>query len=311
MSAIMARPAAARRQRLHPAGRRISSGSGARHFERDQVQHAPRHGRRRHRDVRRRSAATSSRFSRPTSAVRLPSSAAHCRFGRRRRRSRTGGAATSAGPCRGLDRLPQRRRDRHADSPRSACNRRRRRRQPARPAATALLRHAAAAAAAASAPRLAGVVRLVVKPRDAPFDQSRTRRSRPPAGRPPRSARRRASMALTCESSRSQIRPSAPISRHRQEISRITRAPLRTGARCSLQRRGRRAPLSAAALGLVERAPDRDQRFREPVAGSAAGCFWAARSVRSAPPHRAPCGCRHCGCAWRIRRETSGRARSP
>jgi len=41
-----------------------------------------------------------------------------------------------------------------------------------------------------------------------------------------------ASIAATCESIRSQIRLSAPISRQRQEISRMTRAPLRTGARC-------------------------------------------------------------------------------
>ena len=37
-------------------------------------------------------------------------------------------------------------------------------------------------------------------------------------------------MTLTCKSIRSQIRPSLPISRNRQAISRITRAPLRTGA---------------------------------------------------------------------------------
>src|SRR5438874_1351793 len=39
-----------------------------------------------------------------------------------------------------------------------------------------------------------------------------------------------ASMAPTWESSRSQILPSAPISRHRQEISLTMRAPLRIGA---------------------------------------------------------------------------------
>src|SRR6266581_8120596 len=38
-----------------------------------------------------------------------------------------------------------------------------------------------------------------------------------------------ASMALAWESIRSQIRPSVPISRHRHAISRMTRAPLRTG----------------------------------------------------------------------------------
>ena len=45
------------------------------------------------------------------------------------------------------------------------------------------------------------------------------------------------SMTVTCESIRSQIRPSLPISRNRQAISRSTRAPLRTGAsRCSSAR---------------------------------------------------------------------------
>ena len=45
------------------------------------------------------------------------------------------------------------------------------------------------------------------------------------------------SITVTCESIRSQIRPSLPISRNRQAISRSTRAPLRTGAsRCSSAR---------------------------------------------------------------------------
>ena len=145
--------------------------------------------------------------------------------------------------------------------------------------------------------------------RDPLARSDRTRRSSAASGRPTTSCPQPASMALTCESIRSQIRPSAPISRNRQAISRITRAPLRTGARCFLQRETVERRRSRGS-GLVDRAPDRGQRLREPAVGRPAV---SARQgfLRSAPPRRAPCGCRRCGCAWHIRRETSGPARSP
>ena len=77
------------------------------------------------------------------------------------------------------------------------------------------------------------------------------------------------SMTATCESIRSQIRPSLPISRRRQAISRSTRAPLRTGARrCSSAR------LSSASarrlLGRLDRAAHGGERVVQIV--SRGGC---------------------------------------
>ena len=152
-----------------------------------------------------------------------------------------------------------------------------------------------------------------------------------------------ASMTATCESIRSQIRPSLPISRRRQAISRSTRAPLRTGARRAssarlssasaadcwaastaprmaasasfrLFLRGGRSGFGVCGLLLVRR-----QAFLKQVVLAVEVCFLLKALLllrgealaRSAPPRRAPCGCRRCGCAWRIRSGTSGRATSP
>ena len=114
-----------------------------------------------------------------------------------------------------------------------------------------------------------------------------------------------ASMALTWESKRSQIRPSAPISRHRKLISLITRALLRTGARFSSSARLSSAA-DAADLASSSARLMAVNASASPLSG--AGCLWAARLLRSAPPHRAPCKCRHYGCAWHIHSGTSGPA---
>ena len=91
-----------------------------------------------------------------------------------------------------------------------------------------------------------------------------------------------ASMAPTWESSRSQIRPSAPISRQRQEISLMIRAPLRTGARFSSSAR----PSTAAAAVARPRRPRGGSRPRPPAARHrAAGWLLRGQGVLD-PRHR-------------------------
>ena len=90
-------------------------------------------------------------------------------------------------------------------------------------------------------------------------------------------------MAPTCESIRSQIRPSAPISRSRQAISRITRAPLRTGARFSSSARSSSAAV-AAALASASAALIAASASASRVIGRPA-VFWAAMRLLD-PRHR-------------------------
>ena len=81
------------------------------------------------------------------------------------------------------------------------------------------------------------------------------------------------SMAPTWESIRSQIRPSAPISRKRQEISRMTRTPLRTGARfCS----SASSPSAADAAVLASFSAARSAASASAKRGSRTGVFCAA-----------------------------------
>ena len=95
------------------------------------------------------------------------------------------------------------------------------------------------------------------------------------------------------------------ISRHRKLISLITRALLRTGARFSSSARLSSAA-DAADLASSSARLMAVNASASPLSG--AGCLWAARLLRSAPPHRAPCKCRHYGCAWHIHSGTSGPA---
>ncbi len=82
------------------------------------------------------------------------------------------------------------------------------------------------------------------------------------------------SMAPTWESIRSQIRPSAPISRHRQAISRMIRLPLRTGASFSSSARPSSAATRAASTAPLIAA----SASLSPLSGGAGGgCRWAAR----------------------------------
>jgi hypothetical protein len=87
-------------------------------------------------------------------------------------------------------------------------------------------------------------------------------------------------MTLIWESIKSQIRPSAPISRKRHAISLMTRTPLRTGARFSSSARLSRAP-DAAALASSSARLMAVNASASPLSG--AGCRWAARlsSIRA------------------------------
>src|SRR5260370_307865 len=76
------------------------------------------------------------------------------------------------------------------------------------------------------------------------------------------------------ESIKSQIRPSAPISRKRHSISLTTRALLRTGARFSSSARLSRAA-DAAALASSSARPIAVNASASPVSGAA--CLWSAR----------------------------------
>jgi hypothetical protein len=80
-------------------------------------------------------------------------------------------------------------------------------------------------------------------------------------------------MALIWESIRSQIRPSAPISRQRQAISRMIRLPLRTGPSFSSSARPSRAATRAASTAPRIAA----SASFSPLSGAAAGCRWVAR----------------------------------
>ena len=89
------------------------------------------------------------------------------------------------------------------------------------------------------------------------------------------------SMTATCELIRSQIRPSLPISRRRQAISRSTRAPLRTGARrCSSARLSSASAADCWAASTAPRmaASASFKLFLAAVAAAAASsaCCWCA-----------------------------------
>ena len=87
------------------------------------------------------------------------------------------------------------------------------------------------------------------------------------------------SMTATCESIRSQIRPSLPISRNRQAISRSTRAPLRTARLPSVPARARRAPRS--------RRPARPRPRRGWRRAPRPVCCWRLRPRRGRSGHAA------------------------
>ena len=94
------------------------------------------------------------------------------------------------------------------------------------------------------------------------------------------------SMTVTCESIRSQIRPSLPISRNRQAISRSTRAPLRTGAsRCSSARlsSASTADSSAASTELRMAASASVRRSCAAAAAATASAACCAERPSSAP----------------------------
>jgi len=87
-------------------------------------------------------------------------------------------------------------------------------------------------------------------------------------------------MTLTWESIKSQIRMSAPISRKRHAISRITRAPLRTGARFSSSARPPTAPNAAArAASSAARIPIRASA--SPASGAGVLCAARVSSIRA------------------------------
>ncbi len=112
------------------------------------------------------------------------------------------------------------------------------------------------------------------------------------------------SMTPTCESIRSQMRPSAPISRKRQAISRMTRAPLRTGARfCS----SARSPTAVVAACRASLNAVRNDAIIWSSRGSRSGCFCAA----SVPSIRATASSTILVSALRLRLAYSPRNQRP